>query len=125
MLRLELINYETIKKNITIVKNSHYLDTFMLKHTKLYSDSIASYAVKNKNKMTQNSKLILRISTVTLGMVLYAGGVYFNGKANNHIENQDQNIPYDKDVDKYIKYRNILYGVAGCCAVGFTISYLY
>lgn len=125
-LKVKKDTYEPVEITITLHRDSTVIQSFKLKHTKAFLDSVAAVKKIKKRKM----QWVRRIVFGTLAAGCGAGGIYMNLKSNDAYDtymadNEQSSKNYESlydDVESYETIRNVLYGIAGGFTLGFVIS---
>jgi hypothetical protein len=135
-LELTLATYTTVRESVTVEPKKTISLSYQLKHTKAYDDSTKSKKI---------TRVLLRTGLGCLSLACAGAGFFYNSRAAIAVEDErtaktnylnagtgaDFNGLYNqyqdaqKKTDDAIILRNILYGLSGACAVGFTISFFF
>jgi len=117
-LKLEAKNHESLIADIQIEKNKS-LDL--------------NYKLKRNAKYKKKIQNIRRIAFGVLTAGFGGAGIYFNKEAKTASDNYDNYNGYDNEIhkknweefEKNKTRRNVMYGLAGACTIGFGISLMF
>jgi hypothetical protein len=126
MLKIARRDYSPVKENISIVKDRALRKQYTLKHSKSYMDSVrkANKAIYTRNRWIR--RIAFGAGTAIAGGL---GGIY-DTKASEAFDTYASYKGYEESVheDNWDAYkektsvRNVLYGAAAACSIGFAIS---
>jgi hypothetical protein len=135
-LELVMPTYMAVKEAITVDPKKTVDLSYQLKHSKAFADSAHSVLMK---------RVLIRSVLGCCAIGCGAAGYYYNNRAATAIQderdaknryltagpNSDFNGLYQqyqdagKKTDNAFLLRNVLYGLTGACAVGFTVSFFF
>lgn len=132
--------YIPVIRRINLTTDSSTVFNFTMEPTQAFQDSLT--AVKRSLKQQRQKKQ--RIAFGTLGIAMLAAGAYYDYVAYDHLaasqkiaeeydgRRADFSGSYKQEYNSHreqaknpIQYRNILYGSAGVCLMGFYLSFIF